>query len=173
MLNRRNPVLDTVDLLLTELAELRSRGPYFRIYHRFREPGTDCTPGEEILAVCLVHRGRESCLLLSLALRILFDYLARHSRFPQSASQIEAGIRADRFYTLHATAVMGAGNVTRKISRSCIKVYIKRLRSAFENAFRETGLPMEAHTVLLSQGTVVNEVGYRIKAVFEWVHHDV
>src|ERR1035441_9704188 len=99
-------LLHYIDLLFAEMAELRSSGPHFRIYHRFRKPGTDCAPGEEILAVCLVHRGREYHLRLSLALRILFDYLARHSRFPQSASQIAAGVRADRFSAQHAAALV-------------------------------------------------------------------
>jgi hypothetical protein len=152
------------------MAELRSSGPHFRIYHRFRKPGTDCSPGEEILAVCLVDHGREYHLKLSLALRILFDYLARHSRFPQSASQIEAGVRADRFSAQHAAAVMSASASTRSISRSCVKVYIERLRKALEMVFRETSLQIAARAVLLSQQTVMNEVVYRLKASFEWTH---
>jgi len=52
-------------------------------------PGSDCLPGEEIVAVSLMYRGREYHLQLSLALRMLFDFLARHSRLPQSARQIE------------------------------------------------------------------------------------
>jgi hypothetical protein len=168
----RSILLHYIDLLFAEIAELRSSGPHFRIYHRFRIPGTDCAPGEEILAVCLVHHGREYHLRLSLALRILFDYMARHSRFPQSASQIEAGVRADRFSARHASAVMERGKPTRSIPRSCVKVYIERLRSALEIAFREAGLLMDPHAVLLSQETVMNEVGYRLKASFEWLHID-
>jgi hypothetical protein len=163
-------LLHYIDLLFAEMAELRSSGPHFRIYHRFRKPGTDCAPGEEILAVCLVHRGREHHLRLSLALRILFDYLARHSRLPQSATQIEAGIRADRFSAQHAATVMGSEKFTRSIPRSCVKVYIERLRSALEDAFHEAGFQMDARAVLLSQKTVMNEVAYRLKATFDWVH---
>jgi hypothetical protein len=163
-------LLHNVDLLLAELAELRSSGTHFRIQHRFRKPGTDCAPGEEILAVCLVHRRREHILRLSLALRILFDYLARHSRLPQSAAQIEAGIRADRFYTQHTATVMRNEKFTRNIPRSYVRVYIERLRLALEIAFQEAGLPMSSSAVLLSQETVMNEVGYRLKASFEWVH---
>jgi hypothetical protein len=152
---------------------LCSSGPHFRIEHRFHKPGTDCAPGEEIFAVWLVYRGREYSLRLSLALRILFDYLARHSHLPQSATQIEAGIRADRFYTQHVANVMAHGLFTRSISRSYIRVYIERLQVALQNAFREAGLLMDAHAVLLTQETVMNEVGYRLKASFEWVHVDV
>jgi hypothetical protein len=108
-----------------------------------------------------------------LSLRILFDYLARHSRFPQSATQIEAGIRADRFYNQHAATAMGNKEFTRRIPRSYVRVYIERLRSALQGAFHEAGLSMDARVVLLSQETVMNEVGYRLKATFEWLHINV
>jgi hypothetical protein len=165
-------LLHYCDLLFAETAELRSSGPHFQIHHRFRKPGTDCAPGEEVFAVCLVHRGREYSLRLSLALRILFDYLARHSRFPQSATQIEAGIHADRFYTQHAASVMGRSKFTRSIPRSYVRVYIERLRSALESAFREAGLLMDSQAVLVSQQIVMNETGYRLKATVVWVHID-
>jgi hypothetical protein len=165
-------VLEKVDLLLAELADLKARGPHFRIHHRFRKPGMPCAPGEEILAVCLVHRGQEYCLPLSLALRILFDYLARHSRLPQSAAQIEAGIRADRFYSQHSTAVMGKEKFTRGVPRSYIRVYIERLRSTLERVFLEADLLVDAHVVVIAEETVMNELGYRLKAVCEWLHVD-
>lgn len=149
---------------------MRSRGPHFRIYHRFRRPGTDCSPGEEIFAVCLVYRAREYGLPLSLALRILFDYLARHSRWPQSAAQIEAGIRTDRFYTQHAATVMAREKLTRDIPRSYVRVYIERLRLAIKSTFGKVGLQVSPHDVLLSEETVMNETGYRLKATCEWEH---
>jgi hypothetical protein len=107
-----------------------------------------------------------------LALRLLFDYLARHSRLPQSAAQIEAGIRADRFYTQHTTIVMGKEKFTRSIPRSCVRVYIERLRSALEDVFSEAGLLIDVHAVVVAEETVTNEVGYRLKANYEWVHVD-
>jgi hypothetical protein len=172
MLDRRDLVFEKVDLLLVELAELRSRGPNFIIHHRFRKPGTACAPGEEIFAVCLVHHGREYCLHLSLALRILFDYLARHSRLPQCAAQIEAGIRADRFSVQHATFLMGRSKLTRSIPRSYVRVYIERLRSALARAFEEAGVTMAPGSVLISSATVMNEVGYQLKAALQWAHID-
>jgi len=164
-------IMDEVDLLFVELRELRASGPHFRIYHRFRKPGTLCAPGEEIATVCLVHRGREFCLPLSLALRILFDYLARHSRLPQSATQIEAGIRADCFYLQHGTAGRNK-SISRGISRSYVRVYIERLRSALEIVFGRASSPISSCDVLLSERTVMNEVGYRLKATFNWTHID-
>jgi hypothetical protein len=172
MQDRRDLVLEKVELLLAELTELRSQGPHFRIHHRFHKPATDCLPGEEVLAVCLVHRGREYSLHLSLALRLIFDYLARHPRFPQSAAQIEAGIRADCFYKKHGTATMGTGKLTRSIPRSYVRVYIDRLRTAMGRTFDQAGFEMDPATVLVSHTTAMNEVGYQLRATLEWVHID-
>ena len=166
-------IIEEVDVLVAEIRELNSEGPHFRILHRFHQPGSDCVPGEEIAGIYLVFRGREYFVRLPLALRLLFDYLARHSHLPQSASQIEAGIRADHFYMQHGATVMGTDKFTRSIPRSYVRVYVERLRLALENSFREAGGLMDAGAVILSQVTVMNEVGYRLKASIEWRHIDV
>ena len=165
-------IVEEVDVLVAELRELYAEGPHFRILHRFHVSSTGCAPGEEIAGVYLVHRGREYFLRLPLALRILFDYLARHCHLPQSATQIEVGIRADRFYIEHATAIMKPKGVTRRIPRSYVRVYIERLRLAINEVFHEAGLHLNTRAVLLSQETVMNEVGYGLKATFEWLHMD-
>ena len=167
------PVLDAVDLLLAEGKVLRAAGLSFRVTHRFRMPGTRCMPGEEVAAVSLVHRGREYHLRLSLALRILFDFLARHSRFPQSARQIELGIRADDFYERHAVNATRRKPLTRKIPRSAVRVYVARLRRALSLAFKEAGLRIDASSVLVSRQTVGNELGYQLKANCDWLHIDL
>jgi len=168
----RNLVLEKVELVLTEVAEMRARGPHFRIYHRFHDfdSGLTCAPGEEIFGVCLVHRSREHFLSLSLSLRLLFDYLARYSRFPQNAAQIEAGIRADRFCTQHGKRAGEPCRLTRKITRSYVRVYIQRLRTGMLCVFREAGLTIDPNVVVVSEATVSSEMGYRLKASFEWVH---
>ena len=166
------PVLEKVRLLIAEMKYLRAAGPHFRVVHRFRMPGSDCMPGEEIAAVFVLHRGHEYCLRLPLAQRILFDFLARHSRLPQSARQIELAIRADDFYKRHAANATGRA-VTRGIPRSYVKVYVRRLHRAFSLAFRDTGMHIDPRNVLVSQKTVGNEVGYQLKASCDWVHIDL
>jgi hypothetical protein len=164
------PVVDGVDVLLAELRLLKCKGPHLRIVHRFCEPGMLCTAGEEVAVAYLVHRGQLYSLRLSLALRMLLDYLAKHSHFPQSASQIEAGMRADVFYSRHAGNATLHNGLKRRISRSAIKEYIKRLRLALELAFRQAGLNLDPLRVVVSEPTVMNEVGYRLKASVEWFH---
>jgi len=124
-------------------------------------------------SAAMIFRGREYHLRLSLALRILFDYLARHSRFPQSASQIELGIRADDFYREHAANAPSRAAFTRGIARSAVKVYMKRLREAMSWAFHEAGLRVDPGVVLIQQETVGNEVGYQLKATCDVVHADL
>ena len=165
-----NRLLDEVDLLVAEVRELRARGPHIRIVHRFVAAGYKCAPGEEVFAVCLVHRGREYNLRLSLALRILFDYLARHSHIPQSAAQIEAGIRADRFYSEHAKNTGGKVKLTKGISRSYVRVYVERLREALGDVLERTHSIDDPRRILVSESTVMNEVGYRLRARTEWFH---
>lgn len=166
-------LMEEIEFVMAERKELSARGPSFRIVHRFRMPGADCLPGEEILAVSLVHRGREYHLRLPLALRILFDYLARHSRVPQSAGQIELGIRADDFYRRHAANGTGRRAVTRNIPRSYVRVYADRLQQALQLVFRDANLRIDPGHVLMELKTVGNEVGYQLKAHCDWVHLDL
>jgi hypothetical protein len=167
------PILEKVDLLIAEMKHLRAAGPHFLVTHRFRRPGTVCAPGEEIAAVSLIYRGREYPLLLSLALRILFDFLAHHSRLPQSARQIELGVRADDFYKRHAANATGRTTLTRRIPRSAVKVYITRLHRAFSLAFQDASMGVDPSDVLIAKRTVGNEVGYQLKASCTWLHLDL
>jgi hypothetical protein len=158
------------EALLFELRYLRQNGPLFAIVHRFRIPGTECLPGEEVAAIYVVHRGREHLIPLSLTLRLMFDYMAKHSRVPQSASQIQACFRADPFYRRHGANSGNCAALRRQIARSGIKVYVERIRKALAATFRDANLTLDPHTILISQKTVTNEVGYCLKGSFQWVH---
>ena len=165
------PLVEELDLLVVEIKELAAAGPHFRILHRFQEAVVDCAPGEEVTFVSLLYHSREYPLRLSLALRILFDYLARH-RLPQSATQIEAGIGTDAFYVRHGANAKTSSKLTRKISRRGVKEYVKRIRRALQNTFHEAGLRLDPSEVLVSEPTESNEVNYRLKASCEWIHVD-
>jgi hypothetical protein len=126
----------------------------------------------EISIAYLVHRGKFYPLRLSLSLRMLLDYLAKHSHFPQSASQIEAAMRADPFYTKHSTNALLYNGLKLKISRSAIKEYVKRLRITLDLACEVAGLVLDSRQVIISEATVMNEVGYRLKANIQWFYLD-
>jgi len=163
-------VVQKVDLVIAETAEFAQSGPRFRIVHRFWQPGTLCTPGEEIAAVFLVYHSREYTLRLSQAQRLFFDYLAHHSRYPQSATQIEAGIRSNLFYMKHASRVPLNDKLVRRIPRSAVRVYIPRLRAALADAFKDAGLQIDPCAFVISRKTTTKEVGYQLRATFEWIH---
>ena len=172
--NSWTPVLKAVDLLIAEISRLRSAGPHFRIVYRFRMPGSiGRLAGQEACAVFLVERGREYQLRLTLAPRIVFDYLANHCRLAQSARQIELGIRADDFYKFHAKNANGRTVLTRQIPRSSIKVHVSRLHQALGMAFQEAGMLIDPRSVLIVQDTVGNEVGYRLKATCSQTYIDL
>jgi hypothetical protein len=142
---------------------------HLRILHRFSEEGTlFCSPGEEIWAVVLVTQDKEIPLKLGLALRLVADYLARTRHIPQSATQIAAGLRYSAFHLKHGHR--GGISQRRKISRSFVREYVKRLRQALEIAFLEAGVAIDARRILLSHATTGTEILYQLKAVIEWVH---
>lgn len=168
------PIVEKVGLLIAERRHLRSAGFHFRIVHRFHMPGsTGCLAGEEILGVFLLYRGREYCLRLTLAMRILFDYLARHSRFAQSACQIEWGIRADDFYKDNGKNADGRVALTRKITRSAIREYINRIHQSLSLAFQEAGINIDPKNVLTVRETSGTEVLYQLKCTSTVSHIDL
>jgi hypothetical protein len=162
-------MLRTVDLMLFELARVDHDGPAISIIHRYRlyVDGAQCQAGEEVAGIIASHQGREAILPLSLATRLFFDYLARTKHTPQSAMQIVGHIRVHPFYQLHG---MNCGvPSTRKISKSCVKEYSKRIRQALGIAFDEISLPLDPGKVLVTQ-LAGNEAHYALKASVEWIH---
>jgi hypothetical protein len=167
---RFDPVIQEIEVLLAESAQLAASGPHFIILHRLWERGSNCLPGEEIAGIWLVYRGREFQLRLSLALRLLFDHLARRRWLAQSASQIESAMKADAFYARHGTNVRTSTRQTRRITRSAIKTYIQRIRKALRSAFEEAGVQVDSANVLASRPTEGNEIAYQLRATIAWVH---
>jgi hypothetical protein len=162
------PVADKAELLLLELGDLIQSGPRFRIVHRFRKPGTECAPGEEVTAVYFIYRGREIRVPLSTALLLLFDYSARNRHLPLNATQIAAGMRVSPFYRKHG---LNSGVLSlRKMSRSSVKEYVEEIRKALALAFREASLAIDPKRVLVSEKVVGKGVQYRLRATVEWTH---
>jgi hypothetical protein len=158
------------EVVLLELRELAQGGPVIRIAHRFHRLGTDCQAGEEVWAVYLVFRVRELPLRMTLAIRLLIDYLARTRHVPQSATQIAAGMRESIFYRCHGG---NGGTVSqRSFSRSAIKEYVKRARKSLDITFREAKIQLDSRRVLVSRNTVGKEKLYQLRARIEWLHLD-
>jgi hypothetical protein len=172
MRNEFTEVLATVDLLLFERKALRAMGVHFRILHRFRATGSDCAPGEEVTAAYLVHRAKEFRLPLGCSLLLLFDYLSRQ-RMPLTAAQIISGMRADPFFQKHGANAPYSARKRRQLSHSSIKEYMKRLRAALGQTFCDARLHLDPLSVLVSEETLSNQAGYRLRASCEWIHIDI
>jgi hypothetical protein len=173
MCTRFVSLIEEVEFLDAERRYLAAVGPHFRIHHRLRQPGSICEAGEEVVGIFAVHNGREFHVPLSLALRLVFDFLAHHPHLPQSASQVQAAMRSDPFYAKHGFNAMRGGQLVRKITRSAIKQYVSRIRRALELTFREAHLSINPQSVVISKKTVTNEIGYHIRGTFQWVHTDL
>ena len=171
--NSTNGMLNAVDVLLAEVRHIRATGPYFQIVHRFRMPGNECGPGEEVFAVLWIFRGRKYQLRLSTALLLLFNYLAHHLHTAQNAKQIELGVRADPFYREHAKNANGRPALVRRIPRSAVREHVKRLRHALTLVFHKANLPLDPNKVVVVKHTVGNEVQYQLKATCRTIHIDL
>lgn len=172
MNDRFNIVLEEVEVLLAEAVALAAEGPHLRILHRFRQPGAHCSPGESIAAAWLIYRSREYPIRLSTAMLQLLDYLGRHRRLGQTASQIAIGMRRDPFYAVYDGKTGAVRGRTRRIARSSIKEYVKRIRRALGSAFVDAGLSLDPYRVLVADATTGNEVTYRLRGSVEVAHID-
>jgi hypothetical protein len=172
MNDRLLDLVENVEVVLHARSLLRTKGPHFRIVHRFRVPGADCAAGEEIVAAFLLVAGQEYAISLGGAMLILFDYLAHHSRLPQSATQIVMGMKSDPFYQEHGSNACRHPALAKHVSLSAVKVYIQRIRTALEKALREAGISIDPYQILASEDTQSNRRTYRLKGSFEWTHID-
>lgn len=172
MQNTFEPIVRLASLLKTERTQLAVCGPNFCIVHRFWRPHTLCTPGEAIAAAFLWHRQQKICLPFGYRTSLLFDYLARHKRFAQSATQIAAGMSIDPFIRRHGAYAGAKKRLNNSVSRTTIKTQIMRLRTGLQWGFRQAKLNLDAFHVLISEETTVNEVRYQLKASVSWEHSE-
>lgn len=151
MVERSILVLEEIDVLLAERAELAAMGPQFRI-----------NGNESVSAVWFVYRTQEYEVRLSTATYILFSYLVEHRRVGQSASQIARGIQHSVLYREYR-----ASNKRKKrkirFHRTTIRMYVKRIRIALCRAFDSANVVLDPAAVLVSQTTDANEVAYKLR----------
>lgn len=157
-------IVDELEFLDAERRQLKANGPHFRIVHRSPQPFAPCSLHEKA-AVFLIHHGQMFQVGLGTTVVKLFDYMARHNRLAQTAREIENGIRAQREWSGLGGAALASG-----ISTRYVRVYAGRIRAALGLALRNAGLEINPNAVLTSEGTALNEVGYRLRGTFEWLH---
>jgi hypothetical protein len=162
-------LLEAINLLRADMANLERTGPVFNIIHGFSR-GNSCLPGEEISAVFLAHSGSFFQLPLGLSQRFVFDFLAQR-RASVDSLQIVSGLAGDWFYREHAA---NSGQCqTKKIRRPTVKVVIQRIRQAMELTFSTAQLRIDPFDVLRScEAQDSKRVLYRLQADVRWHHWD-
>jgi hypothetical protein len=145
MPGKRNPIVDMLDVLAAEHAELTARGLHFRVVCRDGHP-------QEPLAAFFLYRGKVTSLELSPTLLALFVYMAAW-RVGQSSAQIAEGIRRGQF-------------AKKAPSRSSVKVWIDRLRRRMADKMVGTGL--DSASVVVTARTESNVALYRLDAIVEF-----
>lgn len=167
MSNNFTLITRELEFMLAEQRTLLARGPQIRIWHRGRQPGAKCWPGEEVAAAALVV-GAEFPILLSTTGLLILDYLASH-RLPQSATEIADGLNTEPFYAEHGSNVCHRPARSR-VDHRVIRTYINRLRRSLAAAFAKAHLDLDPYSVLASETTDSNVVKYRLRATVEFVH---
>lgn len=142
----------------------------FIIIHDYAETPGECTPGEEVVAIILIYRGRRYWIPWSPGHLILVDFLARHRWIAQDAWRIAAQMQLDPFVVQHGSNAPGAHIRVARTSRTAVRQQIKRIRDVLQKLFDEEGLDLNAPDIIRSEETSTRSVRYRFNANVTWVH---
>jgi hypothetical protein len=142
----------------------------FTIIHDYTETPGECYPGEEVVAIIVVIRGRKLWIPWSPGHLIFVDFLARHRWIAQDASRIAAQMQLDQFVLQHASNAPGAQVRAARTSRTAVRKKIERIRGVLQQVFDDEGLDLKASDIIRSEETSTRSVRYRLYAKVTWVH---
>ena len=125
----------------------------FIIIHDYTETPGECTPGEEVVAIILIYRGRRYWIPWSPGHLILVDYLARHRWIAQDAWRIAAQMQLDPFVLQHGSNAPGSCVRTARTSRTAVRKKVERIRGVLQQVFDEEGLDLKASDIIRSEDT--------------------
>jgi hypothetical protein len=141
----------------------------FVIIHDYQEMPGVCMPGEEIVAIILIYRGKKYRVPLSPTHLILIDFLAR-CRYPEDAWRISARMQCDPFTTDHGLNAPGHRLRPARSSRTAVRQQVKRIRSVLSALIAEEGLNLVAEDIIRSEETSTRVVRYMMDANVNWEH---
>ena len=158
-------IIEEIEFIEAERRESRESGPHFRIIHRSEHRSDSNYSYQEAVAVFLVCGDRFFQVMLGSVLVRLFDYMARHNRLAQTAEADRKRHSGGPPFRAHRRTKPRNCRTPRRY----VRVYVDRIRVALDLVFQECGLGIRPESVLISEDTVMNEVGYRLRASFEWL----
>ena len=164
-------LVEEVDFRLAHRRDLRERGVHLIVTHSCHIPGTLCAPGERIEDIALAGQPESFSLGLSPTSLLLMDCLCRYRR-PLTAQRIEQIMTTHPFYVQYAANGRARDQPAARPDRKTIRVYVPRIWSQMEKAFRCFGLSFNPEQILLVEDTDSNLLMYRLRATFEVLHID-
>lgn len=144
--------------------------PKLIVVHGHAESPHECWPGEEVVAVYLLYRGKRLLLPLGPTHLIFFDFLCRHRWIALDAWQIEAKMGEDPFVWQHASNVGDWHERPARTSRTAVRQQIRRMRAVLAELIKEEGLDLDANEIIRSEETSTRVVRYRITIDVIWEH---
>lgn len=152
------------------MALSKSERPEFEIIHDHAEYPDQCLPGEEIIAILIVYRGKRYRIPWGPTHLILVDFLCRRRWIALDAWQIAAKMADDPFVQQHGMNAMGDHGRPARTSRTAVRQQIKRIRDVLAELIRREGLPLNAADIIRSEVTSTRVTGYRIAVDVGWKH---
>jgi hypothetical protein len=142
----------------------------FIIIHDYTDTCGECNPGEEVVAIIVIIRGRKYWVPWSPGHLIFVDYLARHRWIAQDASRIAAQMQLDQFVSQHGSNAPGSCVRTARTSRTAVRKKIERIRGVLQQVFDDEGLDLKASDIIRSEDTSTRSKRYRFRANVTWIH---
>lgn len=144
--------------------------PKFEVIHDHSEFSGQCLPGEDVIAILIVYRGRRYRIPWGPTHLILVDFLCRRRWIALDAWQIAAKMAEDPFVQQHGMNAPGSHRRPARTSRTAVRQQIKRIRDVLTELISRKGLPFDARAIIRSEGTSTSVTGYRITVDVTWQH---
>jgi hypothetical protein len=142
----------------------------FIIIHDYTETPGECMPGEEVIAIILIYRGKRYWIPWSPTHLILVDYLCRHRWISQDAWRIAAQLQLDPFVVQHGTNAPGHNVRLARTSRTAVRKQVERIRAVLQKLIDDEGLNLRATDIIRSEESSTRAVRYRIWADVSYEH---
>jgi len=144
--------------------------PKLQIVHDHAEFPGQCLPGEEVVAVLLLYRGRRYRIPWGPTHLIFADCLCRYRWISLDAWQIAEKMTNDPFVQQHGMNASGYHGRPARTSRTSVRQQVKRMRETLAELLLEHGLNLNAWNILRSEKTSNSIVRYRITLDVTWEH---
>jgi hypothetical protein len=140
------------------------------IIHDYAEGIDECLPGEEVIAIILVWRGRWYWIPWGPTHLIVGDFLARHRWMGLDAWQISAKMQQDSFVQQHGTNAPGNKGRPARTSPTGARQQMKRMRDVLADLIADKQLDLTVDQIIRTERTSTGTARYRIVADVSWRH---